>query len=108
MTLRTLVQTYAMRSSADLGQRLAREVLMISELQDDVSLIAVTEQQLADGLGSIRESVARALAGLRNEGLVATTRYGLTALDLEALRALRDGVPIGHGRGGNFGVIVRS
>ena len=108
VTLRTLVQTYAMRSSADLGQRLAREVLMISELQDDVSLIAVTEQQLADGLGSIRESVARALAGLRNEGLVATTRYGLTALDLEALRALRDVVPIGHGRGGNFGVIVRS
>jgi CRP/FNR family transcriptional regulator len=96
MTLRTLVQTYAMRSSADLGQRLAREVLMISELQDDVSLVAVTEQQLADGLGSIRESVARALASFRKNGFVATTRYGLIALDVEALR---DGGPSRHGRG---------
>ena len=87
----TLVQTYAARSSADLHQRLARELLMIGELQEDDSLIAVTEQQLADGLGSIRESVARALATFRRDGIVATTRYGLMPLDFEALRAVRDG-----------------
>jgi CRP/FNR family transcriptional regulator, cyclic AMP receptor protein len=99
LTLRILVQTYAMRSSADLGQRLANELLMISDLQEDVSFVPVTEQQLADGLGSIRESVARTLASFREKGLVATTRYGLMALDLEGLRALREGGPSGDGRG---------
>ena len=95
VTLRDLMQTYAARSSGNLGRRLAREILRIWQLQTDdpladYSLVPVTEQQLADGLGSIRESVARAIGTFRDRGLVATTRFGVVPLDPDALRAEAD------------------
>jgi hypothetical protein len=48
--------------------------------------VPVTEQQLADGIGSIRESVGRTIGDLRRDGSVATTRHGLLILDKERLR----------------------
>ena len=52
--------------------------------------MVVTEQQLADSVGSIRESVSRAMGDFRRHGWVATTRYGLIPLDADALRADTD------------------
>jgi hypothetical protein len=49
-------------------------------------LISVTEQQLADGVGSIRESVARSLGFFRRRGWIATTAYGLIMVDAAAVR----------------------
>ena len=71
------------------------EIRRIWQLQTDdpladYSLVPVTEQQLADGLGSIRESVARAIGTFRDRGLVATTRFGVVPLDPDALRAEAD------------------
>jgi CRP-like cAMP-binding protein len=84
--LGSAVSTLATRTSAGLPRRLAREISMLAELYPSASLIPVTEQQLADGVGSIRESVARALGVFRSRGWIATTRHGLLILDDVALR----------------------
>ena len=80
------VSTLAARSAARLPQRLARELTLLSTLHPGGGLISVTEQQLADGVGSIRESVARSLGLFRRRGWIATTAYGLIVLDHDALR----------------------
>jgi CRP-like cAMP-binding protein len=80
------VATLAARTGADLSQRLAREITLLAELFPAQGLIPVTEQQLADGVGSIRESVARTLGDFRRDGWVATTRHGLLVLDGGAVR----------------------
>lgn len=84
--LGSTVSTLATRTAAGLPRRLAREILMLVELYPSAGLIPVTEQQLADGVGSIRESVARALGAFRARGWIATTRHGLLILDEVALR----------------------
>jgi CRP/FNR family transcriptional regulator, cyclic AMP receptor protein len=84
--LHEVVRSFAARSSASLKQRLAREIVLLSDLQPDDAVVAVTEQQLADGVGSIRESVARTIADLRREGWIVTTRHGLIVLDKSTLR----------------------
>ena len=85
--LHEVVRLYAVRASGSLSQRLARELLLLADLHRDPLLVPVTEQQLADGIGSIRESVARALAELRRRAWVATTRHGLLILDEPSLRS---------------------
>ena len=77
----------AARSGKNLTQRLAREIALLSELYPTHALIPVSAQQLADGTGSIRESVARALGTFRRRGWVATTGHGLLVIDNEALLA---------------------
>ena len=84
--LREVVRSFAAHAAGDLLQRLAREILALSELHADDELLPVTEQQLADGIGSIRESVGRSIGDLRRAGLVATSRHGLLILDERGLR----------------------
>jgi CRP/FNR family transcriptional regulator, cyclic AMP receptor protein len=86
-TLAALIDTYAARSAASLGQRLARDLITIADLHGEDGFIPMTEQQLADGLGSIRESVARTIGDFRRRGWIATTRYGLVLRDREAVAA---------------------
>jgi CRP/FNR family transcriptional regulator len=83
-----LVMSFASLASASLPQRLAREILLLSELQPNESLLPVTEQQLADGVGSIRESIGRTIAEFRRQSWLATTRHGVIVLDAAALRRL--------------------
>ena len=84
--LGSTVSTLATRTAAGLPRRLAREIATLAELYPSAGLIPVTEQQLADGVGSIRESVARALGTFRSRGWIATTRHGLLILDEVVLR----------------------
>jgi CRP/FNR family cyclic AMP-dependent transcriptional regulator len=67
-------------------QRVVRQLLDIAaERQRGAELVApVTQQQLADGIGSAREVVARVLRELRKERLV-TTEVGRVVL-LDPLR----------------------
>jgi len=81
-----IVSTLAARNAATLPQRLARELTLLSDLHPGGGLISVTEQQLADGVGSIRESVARSLGSFRRRGWIATTAYGLIVTDPAAVR----------------------
>lgn len=75
-----------MQSSAGFTRRLAYELLVFHDLQGGGGLIGVTAQMLADALGSIRESVARSLGELRRRNWIATTRYGVILVDVDALK----------------------
>jgi CRP-like cAMP-binding protein len=86
LQLQELVRSFAERSAANLLQRLAREITRLSDLQPTDRLLSVTEQQLADGVGSIRESIGRSIGDLRRDGCIATTRHGLLILDKAMLR----------------------
>jgi CRP-like cAMP-binding protein len=86
-TLATLLETYGVRSAAGLGRRLARDLVALADLHGEGGFLPVTEQQLADGLGSIRESVARTIGGFRRRGWIVTTRYGIILRDPEAVAA---------------------
>jgi CRP-like cAMP-binding protein len=86
LQLREVVRSFTAHAAGDLLQRLAREIMVLSDLHTDDELLPVTEQQLADGIGSIRESVGRSVGDLRRDGLIATTRHGLLVLDKERLR----------------------
>ena len=67
----------------DVLGRLCKALL---EMSPDGSPRRITHQQLADRIGATRESVTRALSGLRKTGLVRTDGSSLTLLDPEALR----------------------
>ena len=68
---------------ARLDQRLAKALLA-----RNAPVLAVTHQQLADELGSVREIVSRLLKGFAAQGLVALGREQVTLLDREGLRRL--------------------
>lgn len=73
-------------------QRVARHLLDLAAAtaarQAGAALVApVSQQALADAVGSVREVVARALRQLRDEGLVETVPHGITLLDPAALHA---------------------
>lgn len=67
-------------------QRLVRHLLAMA---DDLTLprtfARITQQQLADGVGTSREVVARTLAILRNEGLIHTSQREIEILDVRRL-----------------------
>jgi CRP-like cAMP-binding protein len=86
LQLSEVVRSFAAHTSGNLLQRLAREIVVLSDLHADDALLPVTEQQLADGIGSIRESVGRSIGDLRRDGSIATTRHGLLILDKARLR----------------------
>lgn len=68
---------------ATVRQRVARHLLdLASEGQRSGSLVAViSQQQLADAVGTAREVVVRTLRGLRDDRIVATARDRITVLD---------------------------
>ena len=71
-------------------QRVARHLLDLAAAaaacQAGTALVApVSQQALADAVGSVREVVARALRQLRDEGLVETGPHGIALLDPAAL-----------------------
>ena len=70
------------RAFASVRQRVARHLLdLASEHQRGPDLVAaITQQDLADAVGSVREVVVRALRDLRSEGTVATQRRGILIL----------------------------
>jgi len=45
----------------------------------------ISQQDLADHVGSVREVVARAVRDLKNESIVRVTRAGIVVVDPDAL-----------------------
>ena len=58
----------------------------VPEFDGEVPVILYSQAELGAMIGASRESVARALARLRAEGLVESRRRGLALLDVEHLR----------------------
>ncbi len=74
------IDEMAERALASLRQRVVRQLLEAAERNGGPELVAtITQQQLADGVGSAREVVARVLHDLRDEHLV-ETRLGSVVL----------------------------
>ena len=87
---RRLEDVYATVGDAAFGsirQRLVRHLLALASQGDvDSSFVAaVTQQQLADAIGSSREVVARELGRLRDDGLVRTSHREVELLNLDRL-----------------------
>src|SRR4029450_6120170 len=70
-------------------QRVARHLLdLAAERQRGARLLAaITQQELADAVGTVREVIVRTLRDLREEGLVQTGRSGIVITDPERLLA---------------------
>jgi CRP/FNR family cyclic AMP-dependent transcriptional regulator len=68
-------------------QRVARHLLdLASEQQQGDRLMAtVSQQALADAVGSVREVVVRVLRDLRDEGIIRTSRAGIEVVEPEHL-----------------------
>jgi len=71
-------------------ERTAAHLLeLAAQRQQDARLIApVTQQEIADAVGSVREVIARALQRLQGEGLIQTTPDGIVILDPAGLYAV--------------------
>ena len=75
---------------ASVPQRVARHLLEIAATQQGPGgplTARVSQQELADLVGSVREVVARALRDLRSERIVRVTRAGIVLVDPDALAA---------------------
>ena len=86
---RRLVDVHATVADSVFGsmrQRLVRHLLaMADDLTVPRTFVRVTQQQLADGVGTSREVVARTLASLRTEGLLRTSPREIEILDVPRL-----------------------
>jgi CRP/FNR family transcriptional regulator, cyclic AMP receptor protein len=70
-------------------QRVARHLLdLAAERQRGARLVAaITQQELADAVGTVREVIVRTLRDLRRENLLQTSRSGIVIVDPERLLA---------------------
>jgi CRP/FNR family transcriptional regulator len=82
--------TLASNTFGTMRERVARHLLdLSSQSQEDGVLAApVTQQALADGVGTVREVVARILRDFRAAGIVATTPGRISILDPTRLAAI--------------------
>ena len=85
-----LLQELAMNAFWPVRRRLGRHLLDLAagEQQGEALLVTASQQELADAVGTVREVVARTLAGLRADGLIATDSEGIRLLDPDALARL--------------------
>jgi len=82
------MELMANRALASMRQRVVGQLLDSARYEDGLDPVApVTQQQLAEGVGSAREVVARILHALREEHLVATRVGSVVLLEPERLRA---------------------
>jgi CRP/FNR family transcriptional regulator len=87
-----VIETFAGEAFGSVRQRVARHLLdLAAEQQRGSVLIAhVTQQELADATGTVREVAARELRQLRDRGLVDTSRNGIVLLDPSGLQQEAD------------------
>ena len=90
---RRLEDTYVTLANNTFGsmrERVARHLLdLATEATHTDRLVApVTQQALADGIGTVREVVARVLRDFRAEGLIATTEGCIEIIDLDAIASI--------------------
>jgi CRP/FNR family cyclic AMP-dependent transcriptional regulator len=85
------VRTIGVHAFGSVVQRVAFDLLdraCLSQLSTGILDAQVSQQQIADGIGSARQVVTQALAELRTRGLVATTHRHVTIIDPMRLEAL--------------------
>jgi CRP/FNR family transcriptional regulator len=90
-TIHALWHELAATAFASVPQKVARHLLEIAAREQEAeggTLVAhVSQQELADLVGSVREVVARALRDLRDESIVRVSRSGIEVTDPASLAA---------------------
>jgi CRP/FNR family transcriptional regulator, cyclic AMP receptor protein len=78
-----VLEAFGSTAFGTVRERVARHLLdLAAERQRGAKLLApVSQQELADAVGTVREVVARVLRELRDAGLVETTRGGVLVID---------------------------
>jgi CRP/FNR family transcriptional regulator, cyclic AMP receptor protein len=87
--LRLAYRSLAICAFARVRTRVARDLLERALAKEGVvsgTRVPATHQQLADGIGSVRDVVARSVRDLRRAGVVESHRDGLTIIDPVRLR----------------------
>src|SRR3954447_2774160 len=87
--LNDVLEVFAGAAFGSVRQRIARHLLDLAAEQPPADRLVspVSQQDLADAVGSVREVVTRVLRDMRDEGLVDTTRHGIVLLDPAGLSA---------------------
>lgn len=100
LRLRDTYTTLASNTFGSMRERVARHILDLAIDEPDGAgmTAAITQQGLADSVGTVREVVARVLRAFREEGLIATTPGTIRVLDTDRLAAIigrDDGADVG-------------
>jgi CRP/FNR family cyclic AMP-dependent transcriptional regulator len=106
-TVHALWHELAATAFASVPQKVARHLLEIAAREQEANpirpsgdggtLVAhVSQQELADLVGSVREVVARALRDLRDESIVRVSRSGIEVIDPASLAARAWPRDLGH------------
>ena len=99
-TVYALWHELAATAFASVPQKVARHLLEIAAREQEAdggALVAhISQQELADLAGSVREVVARALRELRDEGVVRVSRTGIEVRDAAVLAARAWPRDLGH------------
>jgi len=87
-----VIETFAGNAFGSVSQRIARHLLdLAAEQQRSSTLVArLTQQELADATGTVREVAARELRHMRDRGLIETTRHGIVLLNPPGLQREAD------------------
>jgi CRP/FNR family cyclic AMP-dependent transcriptional regulator len=73
---------------AAVRSRVARYLLDVAVRQNGTLVAATSHEDVAAGIGTVREVVARTLAAFRQEGLAVRTDTGILLADVEELRRI--------------------
>lgn len=86
----SFVAEFSGHAFANVRQRIARHLLDLAsdERRSDELLAPISQQELADAVGTAREVVVRVLRELREEGSVQTGRDGIVIRDPERLSTI--------------------
>jgi CRP/FNR family transcriptional regulator len=86
----TFVAEFSGHAFANVRQRIARHLLdLASDHQRSDELLApISQQELAEAVGTVREVVVRVLRELRSDGVVHTGRDGIAIRDPERLSSI--------------------
>lgn len=90
--LRELETRLEEASLRDIPSRVAAALLRMADRQGPV--VALTHQELADTVGTHRETVTRALGEFRDRGLIGLQRHHVQIRDMQGLQAIAEA---GHG-----------
>jgi CRP/FNR family transcriptional regulator, cyclic AMP receptor protein len=87
-----VLEAFAGNAFGSVRQRVARHLLdLAAQHQRDAKLVApVSQQELADTVGSVREVVTRVLREMRDAGLVQTVKQGIVLIDPDGLHREAD------------------
>lgn len=75
-------------------QRIADQIVRLAAPAADGQFqMQITQQALADSVGTVREVAARVLKALRRDGLISVSRGRIHVLDIEGVRRWGSGLP---------------